>query len=69
MWKKIDNPETFELLKTGNIICKNYADSKDQFRIERIEGGYVTAIHNNGYVDLRIVHEKNLLSGNWWVKI
>ena len=68
MWKKIDCPEIFELLKPGDIISRNCANSKDQFMVEKIENGYITAIHNDGYADLRIVHEKNLLSGNWWMK-
>ena len=68
MWKKVDSPETFELLKPGDIMCRNSPNNKDQFRIEKIESGYVTAVHDDGYFDLKIVHEKYLLRSNWWVK-
>ncbi|MDP9231023.1 MAG: hypothetical protein M3O67_10200 [Bacteroidota bacterium] len=66
MWTKIDSPEKFALLKQGGIISDN---QEKHFKIEKIKDGYITAIHRDGVLDLKILPEESLLSDNWWVKI
>ena len=68
MWNKIDNKEIVLKIKPGNIITDSPGDSSDQYEIKKIGIGYITALHINGIISIRIFPEKELMSGIWYVK-
>ena len=68
MWKKIDNKEIVAKITIDDVITENPGDSSDQFIIRRKGTGYISAVHINGKIDIRVFPEKELLSGRWWVK-
>jgi hypothetical protein len=68
MWKKIDSPEIIEDLTIGKILTNNPDGSGKQYEIKGISDGLIKAVHSDGIIALKILTEKELLSGNWYVK-
>jgi hypothetical protein len=69
MWKIIESAEMFDNLSVGNIIANNPDGSGRKFEIKGISDGIIKGVYSDGIVVLKLLTEKELLSGNWWVKM
>ena len=67
MWKKIENQQMIVDLAIGKFLTNNPPAGK-QYQIKSIGDGLIKAVHSDGVISLKIFTEKDLLSGNWYVK-
>ena len=68
MWEKIETKEMIADLTIGKIPTNNPNDSGKVYEIRSIGNAIIKANNKDGVVALKIFTEKELLSGNWFVK-
>jgi hypothetical protein len=55
-------------VKPGGHIAKHPDKPEDIYEVKSIQDGYVTALHANGKVELKVFPEEELISDKWWLK-
>lgn len=68
MWEKIENKEMMANLTIGKILANNPNGTGKQFEIKSTGDGLIKALNSKWVIALRTFTEKELLTGNWFVK-
>lgn len=67
-WNIIRSSDLKGIGIVGKQIARN-PDAEEHYEVKSIDvNGYVTAIHNNEKVSVKVFPEERLIKENWWVR-